>query len=88
MESDHFHIAPTSAPYDYPCAPAGHAKRMISFTGDRQPSSAARCAELVWQVRCLLLLYSDFATVYNEADIGACVIRDEFAAYKAEKEKG
>lgn len=31
-------------------APAGHAKRLVQWFNDRQPTSAVRSAELVWQL--------------------------------------
>ncbi|KAI9810276.1 MAG: hypothetical protein M1832_001365 [Thelocarpon impressellum] len=46
----HFLMKPASAAYDAPDAPAGHARRMIAYVGDRQPVSAVKCAELVWQL--------------------------------------
>ena len=46
----HFFIKPASAAYDRPTAPAGHAKRMLAWLGDRQPTSAVKAVELVWQL--------------------------------------
>lgn len=46
----HFLIKPASKPYAGPTAPAGHAKRMLQWLGDRQPTSAVKAAELVWQL--------------------------------------
>ena len=46
----HFFIKPASEPYASSTAPAGHAKRMIQWLGDRQPTSAVKAAELVWQL--------------------------------------
>lgn len=46
----HFFIKPASEPYAGPTAPAGHAKRMVQWLGDRQPTSAVKAAELVWQL--------------------------------------
>lgn len=46
----HFFIKPASPAYDHPTAPAGHAKRMLAWLGDRQPTSAVKAAELVWQL--------------------------------------
>lgn len=46
----HFFIKAASAPYDAPTAPAGHAKRMIQWLGEKQPTSAVKSAELVWQL--------------------------------------
>lgn len=46
----HFLIKPASAPYAHAAAPALHAKRMVQWLGDRQPTSAVKCAELVWQL--------------------------------------
>ena len=46
----HFLIKPPSASYAHATSPALHAKRMVQWLGDRQPTSAVKCAELVWQV--------------------------------------
>ncbi|KAF7508522.1 hypothetical protein GJ744_009235 [Endocarpon pusillum] len=46
----HFHIKPASAPYASVTSPAGHFKRMLQWIGDKQPASAIRSAELIWQL--------------------------------------
>ncbi|KAK8003190.1 hypothetical protein PG989_002909 [Apiospora arundinis] len=46
----HFLIKPASEPYAHPASPALHAKRMVQWLGDKQPTSAVKCAELVWQL--------------------------------------
>lgn len=46
----HFLIKPASAPYSGPAAPAAHAKRVLQWLGDKQPTSAVRAAELLWQL--------------------------------------
>ncbi|KAJ8064615.1 hypothetical protein OCU04_006942 [Sclerotinia nivalis] len=46
----HFLIKPPSEPYSDPSSPALHAKRMVQWLGDKQPTSAKKCAELVWQL--------------------------------------
>ncbi|KAL6695260.1 hypothetical protein J3F84DRAFT_394841 [Trichoderma pleuroticola] len=46
----HFFIKPPSEPYSNSTSPALHAKRMVQWLGDRQPTSAVKCAELVWQL--------------------------------------
>lgn len=46
----HFLIKPPSEPYSDPTSPALHAKRMVQWLGDKQPTSAKKCAELVWQL--------------------------------------
>lgn len=47
----HFFVKPTpSEPYATPTSPAGHAKRMIQWLNDRQPVSAVKSAELIWQL--------------------------------------
>ncbi|MCJ1311601.1 hypothetical protein MMC25_005274 [Agyrium rufum] len=46
----HFFIKPASEAYSGPTAPAGHAKRMVQWLGDKQPTSAVKAAELVWQL--------------------------------------
>ena len=46
----HFLIKPPSDGYAHATSPALHAKRMVQWLGDRQPTSAVKCAELVWQL--------------------------------------
>ncbi|KAI0022083.1 hypothetical protein F4780DRAFT_769950 [Xylariomycetidae sp. FL0641] len=46
----HFLIKPASDAYQHSTSPALHAKRMVQWLGDRQPTSAVKCAELVWQL--------------------------------------
>src|SRR3569833_540336 len=46
----HFLIKPASEPYAGAASPALHAKRIVQWLGDRQPTSAVKCAELVWQL--------------------------------------
>ena len=46
----HFLIKPASEPYRSPNAPAAHAKRILQWLGDKQPTSAVKAAELVWQL--------------------------------------
>jgi len=46
----HFLIKPASEPYAHATSPALHAKRMVQWLGDKQPTSAVKCAELVWQL--------------------------------------
>lgn len=46
----HFLVKTPSAPYDTPTAPAGHARRVVQWLSDRQPTSAVKSAELVWQL--------------------------------------
>lgn len=47
----HFLVKDTSGgAYSSPTAPALHARRLVQWLGDRQPTSAVKCAELVWQL--------------------------------------
>lgn len=46
----HFLIKPASEAYAQATSPALHAKRMVQWLGDKQPTSAVKCAELVWQL--------------------------------------
>ncbi len=46
----HFLVKPPSEPYAGATSPALHAQRMVQWLGDRQPTSAVKCAELVWQL--------------------------------------
>ncbi|KAH8431263.1 SDR family oxidoreductase [Aspergillus melleus] len=46
----HFLVKPPSEPYDTPTSPAAHAKRMLMWLGDKQPASAVKAANLVWQL--------------------------------------
>ncbi|KAK5108302.1 hypothetical protein LTR62_008617 [Meristemomyces frigidus] len=62
----HFLVKKPSAPYDTSTAPAGHAGRVVQWLSDRQPVSAVKSAELVWQLgHCryppLRLLLGSFA---------------------------
>ena len=62
----HFFVKKASAPYDTDTAPAGHARRVLQWMADKQPTSAVKSAELVWQLgHCkyppLRLLLGSFA---------------------------
>lgn len=46
----HFLIKQPSEGYADTTSPALHAKRMVQWLGDKQPTSAIKCAELVWQL--------------------------------------
>jgi len=46
----HFLIKQASEHYADATSPALHAKRMVQWLGDKQPTSAVKCAELVWQL--------------------------------------
>jgi NAD(P)-dependent dehydrogenase (short-subunit alcohol dehydrogenase family) len=46
----HFFVKPASEPYNNATAPAAHAKRMLQWIGEKQPISAVKAAELVWQL--------------------------------------
>ncbi|KAG6283549.1 hypothetical protein E4U46_007746 [Claviceps purpurea] len=46
----HFSIKPPSNEYACATSPALHARRMVQWLGDRQPTSAVKCAELIWQL--------------------------------------
>ena len=76
----HFFIKPASPPYAGATAPAGHAKRTVQWLGDRQPTSAVKAAELVWQLgHCdyppLRLLLGSFA-VESVRDRLRCVTEE------------
>ena len=76
----HFFIKPASEPYATATAPAGHAKRMVQWLGERQPTSAVKAAELVWQLgHCsfppLRLLLGSFA-VESVRDRLRCVTEE------------
>ena len=88
----HFLIKPASVPYAGSTAPAGHAKRMVQWLGDRQPTSAVKAAELVWQLgHCsyppLRLLLGSFA-VESVRDRLRCVTEEiedwKWLAFKGE----
>lgn len=62
----HFFVKKPSEPYDTETAPAGHARRVLQWLADKQPTSAVKSAELVWQLgHCryppLRLLLGSFA---------------------------
>ena len=47
----HFLVHPhPSPPYTHPTSPSMHSKRIFQWLDGRQPTSAVRCAELVWQL--------------------------------------
>lgn len=46
----HFFIKPSGEPYAGSTAPAAHARRILQWLGDKQPASAVKAAELVWQL--------------------------------------
>ncbi|KAI5280603.1 hypothetical protein KEM54_003611 [Ascosphaera aggregata] len=46
----HFLVKPASEPYSNASAPAAHARRIIQWLGQVQPTSARKSAELVWQL--------------------------------------
>lgn len=46
----HFLIKPPSEAYSHATSPALHAKRMVQWLGDHQPTSAIKCGELVCQL--------------------------------------
>lgn len=46
----HFLVKQPSAPYESQTAPAGHARRVVQWLADRQPTSSVKSAELVWQL--------------------------------------
>ncbi|OXV10909.1 hypothetical protein Egran_01335 [Elaphomyces granulatus] len=76
----HFLVKPASEPYGTPTAPAGHAKRMLQWLGDKQPVSAIKAAELVWQLgHCsfppLRLLLGSYA-VESIRDRLKCIIEE------------
>ena len=90
----HFFIKPASAPYASPTSPAGHAKRMVQWLGERQPTSAVKAAELVWQLgHCsfppLRLLLGTFA-VESVRDRLRCVTEEiedwRFLSFNADGE--
>jgi len=46
----HFLIKKPSKPYADPTSPSLHAKRMVQWLGDKQPTSAVKVAEVCWQL--------------------------------------
>ncbi|KAF2841533.1 NAD(P)-binding protein [Patellaria atrata CBS 101060] len=46
----HFLMLPYSEPYSGDNAPASHAKRIVQWLNDRQPTSVVKSAELIWQL--------------------------------------
>lgn len=90
----HFFIKPASSPYASATSPAGHAKRMVQWLGERQPTSAVKAAELVWQLgHCsfppLRLLLGSFA-VESVRDRLRCVTEEiedwRFLSFKTDGE--
>jgi NAD(P)-dependent dehydrogenase (short-subunit alcohol dehydrogenase family) len=76
----HFFIKPTSKPYNTNTSPAAHARRILQWLGDKQPVSAVKAAELVWQLgHCsfppLRLLLGSYA-VDSIRDRLKCIIEE------------
>ena len=77
----HFLIHPHPSPsYKSPTHPSGHAQRVFTWLGRRQPTSAVRSAELVWQLaHCayppLRLLLGEYA-VESVRDRLKCVTEE------------
>ncbi|KAI9672136.1 MAG: hypothetical protein M1831_001949 [Alyxoria varia] len=77
----HFLIHPHPSPaYKAPTHPSGHAQRVFTWLGRRQPTSAVRSAELVWQLgHCayppLRLLLGEYA-VESVRDRLKCVTEE------------
>jgi NAD(P)-dependent dehydrogenase (short-subunit alcohol dehydrogenase family) len=46
----HFRILRPSPPYSSPDSPSKHAQRLLQWLGNKQPTSGAKAAELVWQL--------------------------------------
>lgn len=46
----HFLVKTPSTPYNTPNAPSNHARRIVQWLSDRQPTSAVKSAKLVWQL--------------------------------------
>lgn len=46
----HFLVKPASEPYNNASSPAAHARRVIQWLGEEQPTSVRKSAELVWQL--------------------------------------
>ena len=90
----HFKIKRASDAYSSPTAPAAHAKRMVQWMGDKQPTSAVKAAELIWQLgHCnyppLRLLLGSFA-VESIRDRLRCVTEEiedwRFLSFKGDEE--
>lgn len=50
----HFLLKPPEDAYRATSSPAQHATRMIDWLKYREPTSAVRCAEIVWEVSLIL----------------------------------
>lgn len=46
----HFLVKAASEPYSSSSAPAAHAKRILHWIGENQPTSVVKAAELIWQL--------------------------------------
>jgi NAD(P)-dependent dehydrogenase (short-subunit alcohol dehydrogenase family) len=46
----HFKVKAASPPYQGKDSPAAHAKRMLVWMGEKQPTSSVKSAELIWQL--------------------------------------
>jgi len=77
---NHFRVKQASEPYAGANAPAGHAKRLVQWLNDRQPTSTVKSAELCWQLgHCsyppLRLLLGTYA-VESIRDRLRCIIEE------------
>lgn len=76
----HFKVKAASPPYQGKDSPAAHAKRVLVWMGKKQPTSAVKSAELIWQLgHCsyppLRLLLGTYA-VESIRDRLKCVIEE------------
>ena len=76
----HFLVKSPSQPYESQNAPAAHAKRVVQWLSNQQPTSAVKSAELTWQLgHCsfppLRLLLGSFA-VESIRDRLRCIIEE------------
>jgi NAD(P)-dependent dehydrogenase (short-subunit alcohol dehydrogenase family) len=76
----HFLVKSPSQPYESQNAPAAHAKRVVQWLSNKQPTSAVKSAELTWQLgHCsfppLRLLLGSFA-VESIRDRLRCIIEE------------
>ena len=76
----HFKVKAASPPYQGKDSPSAHAKRVLIWMGEKQPTSAVKSAELIWQLgHCsyppLRLLLGTYA-VESIRDRLKCVIEE------------
>ncbi|KAI9826241.1 MAG: hypothetical protein M1819_007408 [Sarea resinae] len=67
---NHFFVKPASEPYSRRTSPAGHAKRMVQWIRETEPTSAVKSAELIedWKYLSFPVAADEVDTVRDDGD--------------------